>query len=64
MTLGAQLMTLGDAIIDDSRVMLQLVASFMIIIYDHHIFIVGHWFKILTCLDRKSKFCSLPYLWY
>jgi hypothetical protein len=27
-------------VIDDSRVMLQRVASFRIVIYDHHVFIV------------------------
>jgi hypothetical protein len=27
-------------VIDNSRVMLQLVVSFTIVIYDHHIFIV------------------------
>jgi len=28
----------SESLIDDSRVMLQLVASFTIAIYDHHVF--------------------------
>jgi hypothetical protein len=30
------------SVIDDSRVMLQLVASFMMLIYDNYIFISSH----------------------
>jgi hypothetical protein len=47
-------------IIDDSRVMLQLVASFMIIIYDRHIFIVQATEYVLTwiCLNSMSQLGS------
>jgi hypothetical protein len=38
-SLGAYLMTLG-ASIDSSTAMLQLVASFTIVIYNHNIFMV------------------------
>ncbi len=36
----------SKSIIDDSRVTLQIVASFTIVIYNHHIFnSAGHWFS-------------------
>jgi hypothetical protein len=38
---------------DDSRVMLQLVATFTIIIYDHHIFIV----QVTGLIYSGCKFC-------
>ncbi len=44
------------SITDDSRVMLQLVASLMIDIYDHHIFIAlatGFW-----CIFARREKCQ------